>query len=70
MSKNRPDTGLRSQYRNLFSTPTGEDVLADLRAEFYDSSLLSKDPHGMAVLVGGHAVVRYILDMMEATDES
>jgi hypothetical protein len=61
---------LASKYRHTFSTPQGEDVLADLRAEFYDGSLLGPDAHKMAVLVGGRTVVRYILDMLEDTDET
>lgn len=60
---------LASQYRNVFSTPDGEDVLADLRAEFYDTSLVGKDAHATAVVAGAHTVVRYILNVMEDTSD-
>lgn len=56
---------LPGRYRNVFGTPEGRMVLDDLRQQFYDVDLLRNSAHHLHAAVGGHAAVRYILDMME-----
>lgn len=57
------DTKMREKYKALFDTLLGEDVLADLRKQFYEGELVNTDPHRTVVAAAQHDVVDYIIDM-------
>ena len=47
-------------YRDLFNTPLGEKVLADLKLQFYPERLHTDNPHTTAIRIGESTPIRYI----------
>jgi len=52
-------------YRDLFNTPLGEKVLADLELQFSPERLHTDNPHTTAIRIGESTPVRYILRRIE-----
>ena len=52
-------------YLMLFSTPSGQAVLDDLKKRFSDVDLQGKTPEDTMINVGGHKLVRYITMRIE-----
>lgn len=60
---------IAQQYNRTFETPTGEAVLHDLRAQFYDvPRLADSDPHSTVVRAAQRDVVQYILDLVDGRE--
>ena len=60
---------LASLYYKVFTSPDGEDILADLMQQFYDrSSIVPGDPHMTHAREGAREVVLYIKQMMEEAE--
>lgn len=56
---------LEIAYRDLFKTPLGEKILADLERLFNPDQLHDDTPHKMAIRVGQSNPIRYILRRIE-----
>lgn len=57
-------------YRQTFSTPAGEKVLADLKRRFNDrTSYVSGDPHGTSMREGERNVFLQIMHMLTIPEE-
>lgn len=55
-------------YKSVFNSPTGEKILADLSARFYDiPSYTQNDPHQTSFNEGKRAVIRYVLTKLAQT---
>ena len=52
-------------YRDLFNSPLGEKVLADLALHFNPERLHTPDSHTTAIRIGESTPVRYILRRIE-----
>lgn len=62
-------TELASAYHDTFRSESGQKVLKDLKAQFYDSDLLNRSSeHNTMYNLGLRDAVRYILEKLEGDE--
>jgi hypothetical protein len=70
LEKEKEGLDLMIAYRQCFSTPAGEKVLADLQKRFNDrSSYVHGDPHGTSMREGERNVYLQIRHMLNVPED-
>lgn len=59
---------VRKAFRNVFASPDGQIVMAELRAQFYDCPLGNANVNVVLQRVGSRDAIQYIIDQTREED--